>query len=70
MPTQEVEKVTGALKLPKESTTTLVPPLSPGIADTVSVDGRREKSVIGVPSGLTGARTAIEPEIMTGISVE
>jgi hypothetical protein len=70
LPTQEVENVTGALKLPREFTTTLVPPLRPGMVETVSVDGCSEKSVIGAAVGVTGARTAIEPEIMTGISVE
>ena len=38
LPSQEVEKVTGALKLPREFTTTLVPPPSPGIVETVSVE--------------------------------
>ena len=47
LPTQEVEKVTGPLKLPSEFTTTLVPPLSPGIIDIVSVDGCSEKSFMG-----------------------
>jgi len=46
LPTQEVEKVTGALKLPREFTTTLVPPLRPGIVNTVSADGCSEKSEI------------------------
>jgi len=70
LPTQDVENVTGALKLPTEFTTTLVPPLRPGIVDTVSVDGCTEKSGMGAAVGVTGARTAIEPEITTGISVE
>jgi len=38
--------------------------------DTVSVDGWSEKSIVGAATGLTGARTAGEPETMTGISVE
>jgi len=69
LPTQEVEKVTGALKLPREFTTTLASPLMPGIVDTVSVDGCSEKSGMGTAVGVTGARTAIEPETITGISV-
>jgi len=70
LPTQDVEKVTGALKLPREFTTTLVPPLSPGIVDTVSEDGCNAKSGMGAAVGVTGASTAIEPEMTTGISVE
>lgn len=70
LPTHEVEKVTGALKLPSEFTTTLVPPLSPGSVETVSEDGLIEKSGMGAAVGVTGASTAIVPEIMTGISVE
>ena len=70
LPTQEAENVTGALKLPREFTTTLVPPLSPGSIDTVSVDGYSEKPGVGAAVGVTGASTAMVSEIMTGISVE
>lgn len=70
LPTQEVEKVTGPLKLPREFTTTLVPPERPGMAETVSADGCNEKSGVGRAAGVTGAKTAIVPEIITGISVE
>jgi hypothetical protein len=58
------------LKLPREFTTTLVPPLRPGIVDTVSVDGRTEKSWMGAAVGVTGAKTVGVLAIMTGISVE
>jgi len=47
LPTQDVEKVTGSLKLPREFTATLVPPLSPGIILSVSVEGVSEKSFMG-----------------------
>ena len=70
LPTQEVEKVTGALKLPIEFTTTLVPPVRPGMVETASVDGWSAKSGIGTAVGVTGASTAKVPEIVTGISVE
>jgi hypothetical protein len=53
-----------------ELTTTEVPPLSPGIVDTVSEVVVSEKSGIMAGAGVTGARTASVPEIMTGISVE
>jgi hypothetical protein len=69
-PTQETEKVTGALKLPREFTTTLVPTLSPGSVETVYVDGCREKFGLGAATEATGVSTAIVPEIMTGTSVE
>lgn len=71
LPTQEAEKVIGELNPPSEVTTTLVPPLSPGITDTVSVDGLTEKSgpFIGV-TGVTGARTNGVPATITGIWVE
>ena len=70
-PTQEVEKVTGALNPPREFTTTPVPVLSPGIVETVSEVGVTEKPPgIIAGAGATGARTASVPEIMTGISVE
>jgi len=69
-PTQEVEKVTGALNPPREFTKTLVPALSPGIVETVSEVGVTEKSGITAGAGATGARTASVPETMTGISVE
>lgn len=70
-PTQETEKTTGELNPPSEFTTTLVPPLSPGITDTVSVDGLIEKSGTYTPAGgVTGARTAGVPAIITGIWVE
>jgi hypothetical protein len=44
LPTHETEKVTRALNPPCEFTITLVPPLSPGIVETVSEDGVIEKS--------------------------
>ena len=69
-PTQETEKVTAELNPPMELTTTEVPPLSPGIVDTVSEVVVSEKSGIMAGAGVTGARTASVPEIMTGISVE
>jgi hypothetical protein len=70
LPTQETEKATGALKLPREFTTTLVPTLSPGSVETLYVDGCSEKSGVGAATGVTGASTPTVPEIMTGISVE
>jgi len=66
-PTQEAEKVTGELNPPKEFTTTLLSPLSPGITDTVSADGLTAKSVGGVK---TGASTAGVPAIVTRSCVE
>jgi len=70
LPTHETEKVTGPLNPPTESTTTLVPPLRPGIVDTVLADGRIENSWMGAAEGVTGARTAGMLPIITGISVE
>ena len=61
-PTQDAEKVIGELNPPREFTTMLLSPLSPGIIDTVSVDGLTEKSVGGVN---TGASTAGVPAIIT-----
>ena len=70
-PTQDTAKLTGLLNPPSEFTITLVPPLIPGIVDTVSADGLMEKSppFTGV-TGVTGARTVGVLPIMTGISVE
>jgi hypothetical protein len=65
LPTQETENVTGELKPPREFTVTEVPPLSPGIVDTVSEDGLTEKS-----ETTTGARTDGVPAIVTWIWVE
>jgi len=71
VPTHEVEKITGALNPPSEFTTTLVPPLSPGIVDTVDVSGRIEKSEGRIATaGATGANTVRVLPRMTGISVE
>jgi hypothetical protein len=70
LPNHEAANVTGALKLPREFTTTLVPALSPGIVDTVAADVRCVKSGMETIVGVTEAGTAIVPEIMTGISVE
>jgi len=65
-PTQEAEKVTGELNPPRLFTTMLLSPLSPGITETVSVDGLTEKSVGGVKMG---ARTAGVPMIVTNTCV-
>jgi len=71
-PTHEAEKITGELKLPREFTVTEVPPLSPGIVETVSEVGVTEKSGMnaGVAALITGARTVGWPAIATSISVE
>jgi hypothetical protein len=66
-PTQEAEKVTGELNPPTLLTTMLLSPFSPGITDTVSVEGVTEKSVGGVK---TGASTAGVPAIVTNTWVE
>jgi len=70
LPTQDTENVTGELKPPREFTTIEVPPLRPGMVETVSEDGATEKSGIIAGAGATGARTVNVPEIVTGISVE
>jgi hypothetical protein len=70
LPSQETEKVTGELNPPTEFTTTDVPPLTPETVDTVSEVGVTEKSGIIAGEGVTGARTASVPSIMTGIWVK
>jgi len=65
LPTHEVEKLTGELKLPKELITTLVDELRPGVTETVPEVGAISKS-----GTLTGARTAGVPLIATAIWVE
>jgi len=70
-PTQEAEKITGELKLPREFTVTELPPFSPGIVETVSEVGATEKSGMYTgANGVTGARTVGWPAIATSISVE
>jgi hypothetical protein len=68
-PTHEAEKLTGELNPPNEFTSTEVPPLSPGITDTVDEEEVSEKSGGTTTSG-TGASTDGVPSIATIISVE
>lgn len=66
VPTQETEKMTGALNSPLEFTVTDVPASKPGIVETVSEVGATEKS--GKSCGaVTGARTASVSDTSTGI---
>ena len=71
LPTHETENVTGELNPWNESTITVVPVLSPGLRDSVSVVGLIEKSGSGPTyEGVTGARTGGVPAITTEIWVE
>jgi hypothetical protein len=65
LPSQDVENVTGELKLPRELTTTLVDELRPGVTERVF-----EVGVISKSGMLTGARTAGVPPMLTAIWVE
>jgi len=67
-PTQDTAKETDALKPPSEFTIKLVPPLDPGIVETVSAVGVIAKSPTLIV--VTGARTAGMLTILTGILVE
>jgi len=71
LPTQETENVTGELNPWNESTITVVPVLSPGLRDNVSVVELIEKSGSGPTyAGVTGARTGGVPAMRTEIWVE
>ena len=71
-PTQEAEKVTGALNPLTEFTVTAVALFRPGVVETVSDVGAIVKSppYTGAgTAGVTGARIANVPAIVTGIVV-
>jgi len=71
-PTQEAEKVTGALNPLTEFTVTALALFRPGVVETVSDVGLIVKSppLTGTgTAGVTGARTANVPAIATGIAV-
>ena len=71
LPIQETENVTGALNPWNEFTITVVPVLSPGLRDSVSVVGLIEKSGSGPTyAGVTGARTGGVLPITAEIWVE
>jgi len=68
LPTQETENVTGELKPWNESTVIVVPALSPGLRDNVSVVELTEKSgSIPADAGVAGARTGGVPSMTTEI---
>ena len=70
LPTQAAENVIGELNPFTDCAVTEVPPLSPGMVDTVSDVGVRLKSgPLTATTGVTGASTTGAPAITTGIVV-
>ena len=71
-PTQDAEKVTGALNPLTEFTVTAAALFRPGVVETVSAVGVTVKSPMFTgagTAGVTGANTANVPAIATGIVV-
>jgi len=63
LPTHEVEKVTGELKLPTDSTTMSVEALNPWVAVIDDDEGLTAKS--GAAATVTGTRMAGTPGMLT-----